>query len=85
MLYNAYPPIPQTPAGGLAMATATRTTVLKTAIATYPHTKGLKDGTVTAPGIEFEHVEISPDHRGLPSHVSQTGIRRLPRWRSPPT
>jgi hypothetical protein len=35
-------------------------TVLKTAIATYPHTKSLKDGTVTAPGIEFEHVEITP-------------------------
>src|SRR5215813_4259050 len=42
------------------MAPATQTTVLKTAIATYPHTKGLKDGTVTAPGIEFEHVEITP-------------------------
>src|SRR5919197_628659 len=42
------------------MATATQTTVLKTAIATYPHTQGLKDGTVTAPGIEFEHVEITP-------------------------
>lgn len=35
-------------------------TTLKTAIATYPHTKGLKDGTVTAPGIQFEHVEVSP-------------------------
>jgi 4,5-dihydroxyphthalate decarboxylase len=33
---------------------------LKTAIATYPHTKGLKDGTVLVPGIEFEHVEVSP-------------------------
>ena len=42
------------------MATATQTTVLKTAIASYPHTQGLKDGTVTAPGIEFEHVEITP-------------------------
>ena len=42
------------------MATATQTTVLKTAIATYPHTQGLKDGTVTAPDIEFEHVEITP-------------------------
>src|SRR5713226_3506978 len=42
------------------MATATRTTVLKTAIATYPHTQGLKDGTVTAPGIQFEHLEITP-------------------------
>jgi 4,5-dihydroxyphthalate decarboxylase len=35
-------------------------TVLKTAIATYPHTKGLKDGTVSVPGIQFEHVEVSP-------------------------
>ena len=42
------------------MATATRTTVLKTAIATYPHTQGLKDGTVTAPDIQFEHLEITP-------------------------
>src|ERR671925_61187 len=42
------------------MATATQTTVLKTAIATYPHTQGLKDGTVTAPGIQFEHVDITP-------------------------
>src|SRR5262247_3790616 len=35
-------------------------TVLKTAIATYPHTKALKDGTVSVPGVQFEHVEISP-------------------------
>jgi 4,5-dihydroxyphthalate decarboxylase len=35
-------------------------TVLKTAIATHPYTKGLKDGTVSVPGIQFEHVEISP-------------------------
>jgi 4,5-dihydroxyphthalate decarboxylase len=42
------------------MATATSTTVLKTAIATYPHTKGLKDGSVIAPGIQFENVEVSP-------------------------
>jgi 4,5-dihydroxyphthalate decarboxylase len=35
-------------------------TVLKTAIATYPHTKGLKDGTVSVPGVEFEHVEVAP-------------------------
>jgi 4,5-dihydroxyphthalate decarboxylase len=42
------------------MATATGTTVLKTAIGTYGHTKGLKDGTVTAPGIEFEYVEVTP-------------------------
>ena len=42
------------------MAIATSTTVLNTAIATYPHTKALKDGTVTAPGLQFEHHEISP-------------------------
>ena len=35
-------------------------TTLKTAIATYPHTKALKDGTVTAPGLQFDHVEVSP-------------------------
>ena len=35
-------------------------TVLKTAIATYPHTKALKDGTVSVPGVQFEHVEVSP-------------------------
>src|SRR5499433_2795060 len=35
-------------------------TVLKTAIATYPHTKSLKDGTVSVPGIQFEHIEVSP-------------------------
>src|SRR5438552_13734255 len=35
-------------------------TVLKTAIANYPHTKGLKDGTVSVPGVQFEHVEVSP-------------------------
>jgi 4,5-dihydroxyphthalate decarboxylase len=35
-------------------------TVLKTAIATYPHTKGLKDGSVSVPGLQFEHVEVSP-------------------------
>jgi 4,5-dihydroxyphthalate decarboxylase len=35
-------------------------TILKTALATYPHTRGLKDGSVTAPGIEWEHVQVSP-------------------------
>jgi 4,5-dihydroxyphthalate decarboxylase len=42
------------------MATATDTAVLKTAIATYPHTKALKDGSVTAPGLQFESIEVSP-------------------------
>jgi 4,5-dihydroxyphthalate decarboxylase len=35
-------------------------TVLKTAIATYPHTKGLKDGSVSVPGVQFEHIEVAP-------------------------
>ena len=35
-------------------------TVLKTAIATYPHTKALKDGAVAVPGVQLEHVEITP-------------------------
>src|SRR5215813_2062790 len=48
------------PIGGSTMATATSTTVLKTAIATYPHTKALKDGTVTASGLQFEHFDINP-------------------------
>ncbi|HSF06713.1 MAG TPA: ABC transporter substrate-binding protein [Methylomirabilota bacterium] len=33
---------------------------LKTAIATYPHTKALKDGTVAVPGLRLEHVEVTP-------------------------
>ena len=42
------------------MATASRTTTLKTAIRTYSYTKGLKDGTVIVPGIQFDHIEINP-------------------------
>src|SRR5215510_3300183 len=42
------------------MTATTATTVLKTAIGTYAHTKALKDGTVTAPGIRLQHVEVSP-------------------------
>src|SRR4029453_7513514 len=60
MTISYTPSTPNIPSGGLAMATATQTTVLKPAIAPYPHTKGLKDGPVTAPGIEFEDVEITP-------------------------
>ena len=36
------------------------TTTLKTAIATYPHTKTLKDGSVAAGDLTFDHVEVSP-------------------------
>jgi len=35
-------------------------TILKTAIGNYPHTKGLKDGAVSVPGVQFEHVEVAP-------------------------
>jgi 4,5-dihydroxyphthalate decarboxylase len=42
------------------MTTATGAAALKTAVATYAHTKGLKDGSVTVPGARLEHVEVSP-------------------------
>jgi 4,5-dihydroxyphthalate decarboxylase len=35
-------------------------TRLKTAIATYPHTKALKDGAVAVDGLQLEHVEVTP-------------------------
>ncbi len=35
-------------------------TPLKTAVATYAHTKALKDGRVAVPGASLEHVEVSP-------------------------
>jgi 4,5-dihydroxyphthalate decarboxylase len=42
------------------MTAAPGATVLKTAVATYAHTKALKDGSVTVPGARLEHVEVSP-------------------------
>ena len=57
--------------------TATRETILKTAVATYPHTKALKDGTVTAPGHPARPRRDRPDHRGVPPHVPSPGVRRL--------
>ena len=42
------------------MATVAGTQVLTTAVATYPHTKGLKDGSVIVPGVALAHVEIAP-------------------------
>ena len=38
----------------------TGATVLKTAVATYAHTKALKDGSVAVPGASLQHVEVSP-------------------------
>lgn len=43
----------------------TTTTVLKTLLGTYPHTKAIKDGTVKIPGVELEFVEIEPVHDGF--------------------
>ena len=42
------------------MATATRRLSSRPLSRPIPTRKALKDGTVTAPGIEFEHVEITP-------------------------
>src|SRR5438046_8213149 len=33
---------------------------MQVAIGTYDHTKGLKDGSVSMPGIDFQFVEVSP-------------------------
>jgi len=41
------------------------TTLLKTAIATYPHTQALKSGDVSAGGLAFEHIEVSPITRAF--------------------
>ena len=34
--------------------------VLRTAIGNYGHTTALKDGTITSPSFDLQHVEISP-------------------------
>ena len=59
----------------------TTTTVLKALLGTYPHTKAIKDGTVTIPGVELDFVEIEPVHEGfgamadrLQFHVSEMAI-----------
>ncbi len=52
-------------------------TVLKTAIATYPHTKGLKDGTVSVPGVAVRACRGLADHRRFPPHVPHVRLRRL--------
>ena len=44
---------------------ATRTTVLKTLLGTYPHTKAIKDGTVKMPGTELDFVDVEPVHDGF--------------------
>src|SRR4030088_3060636 len=38
---------------------------MQIAIGTYDHTKGLKDGSVSAPGMSFDFVEVSPITRAF--------------------
>src|ERR1700682_703204 len=38
---------------------------MQIAIGTYDHTKGLKDGSVSAPGLSLEFVEVSPITRAF--------------------
>src|SRR5262249_7455009 len=45
--------------------TVTTTTVLKTLLGTYPHTRAIKDGTFKIPGVDLEFVEIEPVHDGF--------------------
>ena len=38
---------------------------MQIAIGTYDHTKALKDGSVSAPGMDFDFVEVSPITRAF--------------------
>jgi 4,5-dihydroxyphthalate decarboxylase len=38
---------------------------MQVAIGTYDHTKALKDGSVSAPGLSFDFVEVSPITRAF--------------------
>ena len=44
---------------------------MQVAIGTYEHTKGLKDGSVSTPGINFEFVEVSPITRAFRQMATQ--------------
>ncbi len=44
---------------------------MQIAIGTYDHTRGLKDGSVSAPGLEFEFVEVSPITRAFRAMATQ--------------
>src|SRR5579884_90979 len=48
----------------------TTTTTLQVAIGTYDHTKALKDGSVSAPGVQFDFVEVSPITRAFRNMVA---------------
>ena len=55
-------------------------TVLKTALANYPHTKGLKDGTVSVPGVYGGWIDKVPFgsvvNRSLTIKTGQTHVQR---------
>jgi 4,5-dihydroxyphthalate decarboxylase len=44
---------------------------MQVAIGTYDHTKGLKDGSVSSPGLPFEFVEVSPITRAFRNMATQ--------------
>jgi 4,5-dihydroxyphthalate decarboxylase len=44
---------------------------LKTAIGNYPHTRPLKDGTVSSPRVCLDHVEVMPANRAFRPMVNQ--------------
>jgi 4,5-dihydroxyphthalate decarboxylase len=44
---------------------------MQIAIGSYDHTKGLKDGSVSTPGIDFEFVEVSPITRAFRAMATQ--------------
>src|SRR5579864_1413574 len=44
---------------------------MQIAIGTYDHTKALKDGSVSTPGIDFEFVEVSPITRAFRNMATQ--------------
>jgi 4,5-dihydroxyphthalate decarboxylase len=44
---------------------------LKTAIGTYPHTRPLKDGSITSPRLCLDHVEVVPANRAFRPMVNQ--------------
>ncbi|MBV9326096.1 MAG: hypothetical protein JO352_20210 [Chloroflexi bacterium] len=44
---------------------------MQVAIGTYDHTKGLKDGTVKTPGVDFDFVDVSPITRAFRPMATQ--------------
>src|ERR1700730_15097620 len=44
---------------------------LKTAVGNYPHTRPLKDGTVTSPRLCLEHIDVVPANRAFRQMVNQ--------------